>query len=89
MKLIKSMKGKKSCGLDWLWGYSLKLAAKDLVPELKPSKNTSIRTGRFYSEASKLTERAVHEQIYEYDLLHPDHHDLSNTIQHRLPSSSL
>ena len=64
----------------------IRLAAKDLVPELKPSKNTSIRTGRFYSEASKLTERAVHEQIYEYDLLHPDHHDF---IKHHSTSAAL
>ena len=108
VKLIRSMKGKKSCGLDWICGHSLKIAAKELVPELKSMINTSIRTGRFYSkwkftkvlpgwknkgskfsaefyrpisnlsEVSKLTERAVHDQVYDYlvqnDLLHPDHH---------------
>ena len=30
LKLIKSMKGKKSSGVDWICGYSLKIAAKDL-----------------------------------------------------------
>ena len=29
VKLIRSMKGKKSCGLDWICGYSLKKAAKE------------------------------------------------------------
>ena len=86
----------------------MKLAAKELVPELKCNVNTSIRKGKFYSkwkftkvlpgfknkgskfsaefyrpisnlsEVSKLTERAVHDQVYDYlvhnDLLHADHH---------------
>ena len=102
------MKGKKSSGVDWICGYSLKIAAKDLQPELKRIINLSIRTGQFFSqwkyskilpgfknkgnkfeaefyrpianlsEVSKLAERAVYNQIYQYlkenGLFHPDHH---------------
>ena len=32
IKLIRKLKGKKSCGLDWICGYSLKIAAIELVP---------------------------------------------------------
>ena len=107
-KLLKSLKGKKSCGIDWICGYSLKLASKELIPELGKLINISIRTGSFYSkwkyskvlpgfknkgskfdssfyrpisnlsEVSKLTEKAVHQQVYHYlsthGLIHPDHH---------------
>ena len=48
IKLIKSLKGKRSCGLDWICGFTLKLAAKELVPELRSLINTSLLTGRFY-----------------------------------------
>ena len=98
----------------------MKLAAKELVPELKSLVNTSFRTGKFYSkwkctkvlpgfknkgskfsaefyrpisnlsEVSKLTERAVHDQVYDYlvlnDLLHPDHHGF---IKHHSTSTAL
>ena len=50
LKLLKSLKGKKSCGLDWICGYSLKLASKELAPELTALINISIKTGKFYSE---------------------------------------
>ena len=40
----------------------------------------------YLSEDSKLTERAVHEQIYEYDLLHPYHHGF---IKHHSTSTAL
>ena len=107
-KLLKKLKGKKSCGLDWICGYSLKLASKELAPELRQMINISIKTGQFYSkwkfskvlpgyknkgskfdaafyrpisnlsEVSKLTEKAVHHQVYQYlsshGLIHPDHH---------------
>ena len=107
-KLIKTMKGKKSCGLDWICGYSLKLASKDLTDELEQLINISIKNGQFYSkwklskvlpgfknkgskfdasfyrpisnlsEVSKLAEKAVHQQVYDYlrkhSLIHPDHH---------------
>ena len=107
-KLIKTLKGKKSSGMDWICGYSLKIVANEILPELKTLINLSIKTGRFYSkwkyskilpgykskgnkfeaqyyrpianlsEVSKLTERAVYDQIYEYllvnELFHPDHH---------------
>ena len=49
-KLLKSLKGKKSCGIDWICGYSLKLASKELTPELGKLINISIRTGSFYSK---------------------------------------
>ena len=108
IKLIKTMKGKKSCGIDWICGYSLKLAAKDLVSEIACLINISIKSGQFYSkwkyskilpgyknkgsaydarfyrpisnlsELSKLAEKVVHQQVYQYlhghSLIHPDHH---------------
>ena len=46
-KLDKKIKGKKSCGLDWICGFSLKIVAKDLLPELKELINITIRTGTF------------------------------------------
>ena len=49
-KLLKSLKGKKSCGLDWICGYSLKLASKEIVPELQRLINISIESGQFYSK---------------------------------------
>ena len=49
-KLIKSLKGKKSCGLDWICGYSLKLASNELSPELEKLINISIKSGQFYSK---------------------------------------
>ena len=49
-KILKGLKGKKSCGLDWICGYSLKLVSKDLNPEIARLINISIRTGRFYSQ---------------------------------------
>ena len=106
--IIKGMKGKKSCGLDWICGFSLKIAAYTLCEELKFLTNLSIRNGKFashwkkakvlpafknkgskyeadyyrplsnLSEVSKLTERAVHSQVYRYfedhNLFHPNHH---------------
>ena len=108
LKLVKKLKGKKSCGLDWVCGYSLKIVAKDLIPELRTIINLSIRNSRFTSqwkcskilpafknkgsrydlkyyrplsnlpEISKLTERAVYDQLYAYlvanSLIHPNHH---------------
>ena len=102
------MKGKKSCGIDWICGYSLKLASKYLIQEIGMLINISIKTGQFYSkwkyskilpgyknkgsafdsaffrpisnlsELSKLTEKVVYQQVYQYlhrhGLLHPDHH---------------
>ena len=107
-KLIKTLKGKKSSGTDWICGQSLKLASKELLPELTSLINITIRTGCYYSkwkyskvlpgfknkgskfdasfyrpisnlsEVSKLAEKAVHTQVYDYlsenGLLHPDHH---------------
>lgn len=108
LKLIKDLKGKKSSGMDWICGYSLKIVAKDMLQELKRLVNLSIKSGKYYSkwkyskvlpgyknkgskfeaqfyrpisnlaEVSKLPERAVYNQIYEYllanGLFHPDHH---------------
>ena len=107
-KLIKSLKGKKSCGTDWICGHSLKLVSREILPELTALINITIRTGCYYSkwkyskvlpgfknkgskfdasfyrplsnlsEVSKLVEKAVHNQVYEYlsinGLIHPDHH---------------
>ena len=49
-KLIKKMKNKKSCGLDWICGISLKLAAPFLIPEITALVNITIRNGSFYSK---------------------------------------
>ena len=46
-KLLKSIKGKKSLGLDWICGYSLKLASNVLIEELRALINLSIRKGIF------------------------------------------
>ena len=107
-KLIKGLRGKKSCGLDWICGFSLKIAAPTLAEELRFLTNLSIKKSRFpsdwkytkvlpgykhkgskyeakfyrpisnLSEVSKLTERAVHSQVYKYfedlSLFHPNHH---------------
>ena len=106
--LIKGLKGKKLCGLDWICGYSLKLVATILLEELQFLTNLSIRTNKhatqwksskvlpgwkskgtkydakFYrpisnlDEISKLPERAVHLQTYNYlnenNLIHSNHH---------------
>ena len=53
LKLIKCLKGKKSSGLDWICGYSLKLAAKLLLPELKVLVNLTFRHGKYYSKWKK------------------------------------
>ena len=94
--------------MDWICGYSLKLASKELVSELTILTNLSIKSGQFYSawkktkvlpgfknkgtrceakyyrpvsnisEVSKIPEKAVHEQVYNYlvenKLIHPNHH---------------
>ena len=123
-KLLKTLKGKKSLGLDWICGYSLKIASKSLEKELKVLINLSIRHKKFVdswkcskilpgwknkgnrfelqfyrpisnlSEVSKLAERAVYNQLYEYldsnKLIHPNHHGFlkcsstSNALQHIL-----
>ena len=53
LKLIKRLKGKKSSGLDWICGYSLKIAAELLLPQLKVLVNLSFRHGKFYSKWKK------------------------------------
>ena len=98
LQLVKKIKGKKSCGLDWICGFSLKIVAKDLIPELREMINLTIRNGsftpqwkkskvlpafknkgnRFDLKFSKLAERAVHDQLFNYlyrnNLIHPNHH---------------
>ena len=49
-KLIKKLKGKKSCGLDWICGFSLKLAADVLSEELVLLINLSLKSGKFSTE---------------------------------------
>ena len=49
LKITRGMKGKKSCGLDWICGYSLKIAAPILCEELLFITNLSIRSGKFAS----------------------------------------
>ena len=113
--IIKSLKGKKSCGLDWVCGFSLKIVADDLSEELRqnsfwtkwkhtkvlPSyKNKGSRCeAKFYrpisnlSEISKLTERAIYNQVYSYlaqnDLIYEYHHGFlkfcsTSTVLHLL-----
>ena len=47
------MKGKRSCGLDWICGYSLKLASSCLKTEIKYIINLSIRSGTFCNNWKK------------------------------------
>ena len=49
-KLLKTLKGKKSLGLDWICGYSLKIASKCLSEELKTVINISIRKKQFVTK---------------------------------------
>ena len=46
-KLLKSLKGKKSSGMDWICGYSLKIGASLLSEELKTIINLCFRSGKF------------------------------------------
>ena len=119
-KIIKKMKGKRSCGLDWICGFTLKLAAPELIPEMTALINISIRSGKFYSkwkrskvlpgykskgskfdckfyrpisnlpELSKIQERVVHNQLYDYlssnHLIHPNHHGF---LQHHSTTTAL
>ena len=120
--LIKTLKGKKSLGLDWICGFSLKICAETLSEELKVLINLSISKNKFVdkwkcskilpgwknkgtrfelkfyrpisnlSEISKLVERAVYNQMYDYlqsnDLIHSNHHGFlkcsstSTALQH-------
>lgn len=50
LDIFKSLKGKKSCGLDWICGFSIKIAAKELLPEITCLINLSIKSGLFYSK---------------------------------------
>ena len=52
-KLVKKIKGKKSCGLDWICGLSLKIVAQDLLPELTELINITIRKGSFSTQWKK------------------------------------
>ena len=54
MKLyIAKLKGKKSCGMDWIYGYSLKLTSKLLSEELRFLINLSLKTQAFSSQWKK------------------------------------
>ena len=48
--LIRTMKGKKSLGLDWICGYSLKIAAGCLSDELRAIINICIRKKQFVTK---------------------------------------
>ena len=108
LKVMKKMHGKKSCGLDWMCGYSLKMVHDVIEPEIRHIINLTIRNSsyvhswkcarvlpsfknkgnrsdlKFYrplsniSEISKIAEKCVYNQLYEYleknDLIHPNHH---------------
>ena len=50
LEIIKTLKGKKSIGSDWICGYSLKLAGDTLVSELRCLINLSIRHGDYYNK---------------------------------------
>ena len=50
LKLLKTLNGKKSSGPDWICGLSLKVASKELVPELTALINSTIKTGCYYSK---------------------------------------
>ena len=42
-RILKTMSGKKSCGLDWICGHSLKTVAGILEPEIRHIVNLTIR----------------------------------------------
>ena len=42
-RILKTMSGKKSCGLDWICGHSLKTVARILEPEIRHMVNLTIR----------------------------------------------
>ena len=46
-ELLKTIKGKKSLGMDWICSYSLKIVAEDLAPELKAIINHSLSSSQF------------------------------------------
>ena len=50
LTFIKSLKGKKSIGMDWICGYSLKLASPILVEEIQLLVNLTIRHGKYYQK---------------------------------------
>ena len=52
-ELLRKLKGKRSSGLDWICGYSLKLSSTILSEELRHIINTSIRTGKFCKSLKK------------------------------------
>ena len=120
LKIIKKMKGRRSCGFDWICGFSLKLAAPELITEITALININIKSGKFYTkwkyskvlpgyknkgstfdcssyrpisnlpEVSKIQERIVHNQLYDYlsanHLLHPSHHGF---LQHHSTATAL
>ena len=49
-KLIKKLKGKTSCGFDWICGFSIKLAADVLLEELTVLINLSLKAGKFSTD---------------------------------------
>ena len=49
-ELLKQLKGKKSAGIDWICGYSLKIAAPLLKEELKIIINLCFRNNKFVSK---------------------------------------
>ena len=52
-KLLKSMKGKKSLGMDWICGFSLKIASHELKTELKTLINLSMKKHKFVDKWKK------------------------------------
>ena len=52
-KLLRKLKGKKSHGLDWICGFSLKLGSSIVRDELKLIINLSISSGKFCEEWKK------------------------------------
>ena len=61
-KLIKNMKGKQSCGLDWICVFSLKIAAPELIPEKTALINIFNRSGKFYSRWKQSKILPYHKQ---------------------------
>ena len=49
-KLMKTMKGKKSLGLDWICGFSLKIASGCLSEELRSIIIISIQQKQFVTD---------------------------------------
>ena len=78
--ILENLKNKKSCGLDNIDAYCIKLVKNELVPAITHIVNIpkTYRPVALLPIFSKILERAVFQQLVLYleenSLLHPSHH---------------